>query len=164
MLLLRLSLNCKKMEQIKNVIVWILAAVGSYFAPIQSIFLGVVWVFALNFLFGLLNGLIVKDEDFSLKKACICFLEATVLFVLMSSIFFVGEKIGNPSGALQCITGIVYALIYFYSVNILRNIKGIFPDNRLIAFLYMVVSIEFVKKIPYLATFTEKEVAQNGKC
>ena len=131
------------MEQIKNVAVWILAALGSYFAPIQSIFLG--------------------DEDFSLKKACICFLEATVLFVLMSSIFFVGEKIGNPSGAMQCITGIVYALIYFYSVNILRNIKGIFPNSRLIAFLYMVVSVEFVKKIPYLTMFTEKEAAQNGK-
>lgn len=81
----------------------------------------------------------------------------------MSSIFFVGEKIGNPSGAMQCITGIVYALIYFYSVNILRNIKGIFPHSRLIAFLYMVVSVEFVKKIPYLTMFTEKEAAQNGK-
>lgn len=150
------------MENIKNVIVYALAAIGAYFSPIQSIFFGVLWIFFLNFVFGLINGIVVNGEAFSLRKAFTCLVEAMVLFLLMASIFFIGDRIGNKAGAMQCISAIVYALIYFYAVNILKNIKGLFPANRLIKFIYYVVSIEFVKKIPYLQDFNLNN-PDNGK-
>lgn len=143
------------MEHIRNLIAWILAALAAYFKPISSVFLGVAWVFLVNFIFGLLNGIITKNEKFSFRKAFVCIVEAMVLYLLMASIFFVGDRIGNPNGAMQCITAVVYALIYFYAVNILRNLKGLLPGNRTIRFLYWILSVEFVKKIPYVGQYLE---------
>lgn len=149
------------MENIRSLAGCVISAVVAYFAPIESIFLGVAWVFVVNFVFGLLNGIVVKNEIFSFRKAFSCFVEAMVLYVLMATIFLVGDRIGNQSGAMQCITAVVYALIYFYAVNILRNIKGLFPGNKTIRFLYWILSIEFVKEIPfigdYLAKFNREE-------
>ena len=144
------------MENIRSLAGCVISAVVAYFAPIESIFLGVAWVFVVNFVFGLLNGIVVKNEIFSFRKAFSCFVEAMVLYVLMATIFLVGDRIGNQSGAMQCITAVVYALIYFYAVNILRNIKGLFPGNKTIRFLYWILSIEFVKEIPFIGDYLAK--------
>lgn len=144
------------MEQIRSLIACIIAAVMAYFAPVGSIFLGVAWVFLVNFLFGLLNGVIVKKEGFSFRKAFSCIVEAMILYILMVSIFFVGDRIGNPEGAMQCITAVVYALIYFYTVNVLRNLKGLFPGNSTLRFLYWILSIEFVRKIPFIGNYLDQ--------
>ena len=80
-----------------------------------------------------------------------------VYFALISFIFFVGDKIHNRAGALQCISAITYALLYFYGVNIFKNLHSLLPANTLIAFLYYVVSFAFVDKIPYLKEFLKIE-------
>lgn len=144
------------MDNIRSLAGCIISAVFAYFTPVESIFLGVAWVFLVNFIFGLLNGIVVKSEPFSFRKAFSCIVEAMVLYVLMATIFLVGDRIGNQPGAMQCITAVVYALIYFYTVNILRNIKGLFPGNRLIRFLYWILSIEFVKEIPFVGDYLAK--------
>ena len=144
------------MEQIRSLIACILAAVGAYFAPVGSIFLGVAWVFRVNFIFGLLNGVVAKKESFSFRKAFSCIVEATILYILMVSIFFVGDRIGNPAGAMQCITAVVYALIYFYTVNILKNLKGLLPGSSTVRFLYWILSIEFVRKIPFIGNYIDQ--------
>jgi multisubunit Na+/H+ antiporter MnhB subunit len=82
-------------------------------------------------------------------------------------IYWVGEHKGNPDGALQCVSFVTYSVIYFYSVNILRNVKSLLPSGtlgrRVISFLYYVVSVEFVKKIPYLATYLGGKEDNNDK-
>lgn len=145
------------MESIRNFIGFSLAAIAAYFSPIQNILLAVLCVLAVNFLMGLIAGVLVSKEPFSFRKAFYCFIEALVFFALIALIFFVGDKINNKEGALQCISGMTYALIYFYGVNIFKNLKRLLPSNKVIAFIYYVVSIEFVDKIPYLKEFLKIE-------
>lgn len=151
------------MENIRSLAGCFISAVVAYFAPIESIFLGVAWVFVVNFVFGLLNGIVVRNEKFSFRKAFSCIVEAMVLYVLMATIFLVGDRIGNQSGALQCITAVVYALIYFYAVNTLRNIKGLFPGNKTVRFLYWILSIEFIKEIPFIGEYLDKFNREEGQ-
>ena len=73
------------------------------------------------------------------------------------SIYIIGEKMKNLDGALQCITGIVYAVCYFYGVNTLRNMRKLFPHSRPLNFIYYVLSFEVVRKIPYLQQFLDNE-------
>ena len=70
---------------------------------------------------------------------------------------------GNPAGAIQCISGVVYAIIYFYTVNILRNAHKLLPKSKVIHFLFYVLSFEVIKKIPYLQQYIEHAdtVAEN---
>ena len=74
--------------------------------------------------------------------------------------YFIGEHKGNPEGALQCVSFITYSVFYFYGVNILRNIKEILPNSsngyKVVAFLHYVLSVEFIKNIPYLTNYLQK--------
>ena len=86
-----------------------------------------------------------------------------MFYLIVGSVFLVGEKLNNINGALQCITGVVYAILYFYGTNTLRNLQKLFPDNKVVAFIYYVVSFEVVKKIPYLQQFQSNQNKEEGK-
>lgn len=89
-------------------------------------------------------------------------LETFVFYVIVLSVFTIGEKMRNLDGAIQCITGVVYAILYFYGVNTLRNLNILFPESKVIRFLFYVLSFEVVKKIPYMQQFINKE-KEGGK-
>ena len=90
-----------------------------------------------------------------MKKFFRCIVETLVFYVIVLSIYVIGEKMGNPDGAIQCISGVVYAIIYFYTVNILRNAHKLLPRSKGIKFMYYVLSFEVMKKIPYLQQYIE---------
>lgn len=142
---------------IRNLIVTIFGVLLGYFAPLKDIVFVIFFIFLLNCIFGLVAGVGVQGEKFSLKKFFRCIMETLVFYVIVLSIFVIGEKMGNVSGALQCISGVVYAIIYFYSVNILRNVNKLLPKSKVIKFLYYLLSFEVIKKIPYLQQFQEKK-------
>lgn len=114
---------------------------------------------SISFVDCLLHSLSIM-RVFSFKKAWRCIVEATIFFALVSCIYFIGEHKGNPEGALQCVSFITYSVFYFYGVNILRNIKEILPNSsngyKVVAFLHYVLSVEFIKNIPYLTNYLQK--------
>ena len=144
-------------DTIRNLIVTLCSILFGYFSPLRNIVFVIFFVFLLNCLFGLVAGVGVEGEKFNLKKFFRCILETLVFYVIVLSIYLVGEKMGNEQGALQCISGVVYAVSYFYAVNILRNMHTIFPENRWVKFLFYVLSFEVIKKIPYLQQFQERK-------
>ena len=145
------------MENIKNLIACMLSALAAYFHPISDIVFCTVYIFGLNFVLGLIAGMAVDNESFSFKKAFMCIIHTCVFFLIIASVYFVGEHMGNQDGAIQCVTAVTYALIYFLAVNILKNLKALFVDNRWISFVYYCISMEFVKKIPFMSEFLKQE-------
>ena len=146
-------------DTIKNLVITITSVLIGYFAPLKDIVFIIFFIFLLNCIFGLLAGVGVQGERFSIKKFFRCILETLVFYVIVLSIYLVGEKMGNPSGAFQCISGVVYAIIYFYTVNILRNAHKLLPKSKVLKFLYYVMSFEVIKKIPYLQQYVENAEA-----
>lgn len=142
-------------ETIRNLLVTVTGVLLGYFAPLKDIVFVIFFIFLLNCLFGLIAGIGVEGERFSLKKFFRCIMETMVFYVIVLSIYVVGEKMGNSEGAIQCISGVVYAIIYFYAVNILRNTHRLFPKTRWVKFLYYVLSFEIIAKIPALKGFQE---------
>lgn len=143
------------LDTIRNLIVTITSVVVGYFAPLKDIVFVIFFIFLLNCIFGLVAGVGVQGEKFSLKKFFRCIMETFVFYVIVLSIYLVGEKMGNPDGAIQCISGVTYAIIYFYTVNILRNAHKLLPKSKVIKFLYYVLSFEVIKKIPYLQQYMD---------
>lgn len=154
------------MEYLKSLIVGLITGVAAYLNPISGEIKSLVAVFAINFLCGLLTALLINHESFSFRKAWKCIVEATVFFMLVCVIYWIGEHKGNPTGALQCVSFITYSVFYFYGVNILRNLKAILPNGsngyKVIAFLHYVLSVEFIKNIPYLTNYLQKGGQNNG--
>lgn len=155
------------MEQVRNVVVGVVLSLLAYLKPIEGELSALFLIFFLNFLFGDLTGAIAKGEDFNFKKALRCIGEATVFFVLCVAVFMMGKFKGKDAGALQCVSFITYVVIYFYTKNILRNLKILFKDGTtpwmVVSFLYYVLRFKFIEKIPYLSDYLEKasEATQN---
>ena len=144
-------------DTIRNLLITISSILIGYFAPLKDVVFVIFFVFLLNCVFGLIAGVGVQGEKFSLKKFFRCIMETLVFYIIVLSVYLVGEKMGNPEGAIQCISGLVYAIIYFYFVNILRNSHKLLPKSKGIKFMYYVLSFEIIKKIPYLQEYQEKE-------
>ena len=147
---------------IRNLLASVLSVMFAYFAPIQNMVFVIFFVFAINCMAGMIAGIVAKHERFNLKKFFHCMLETFVFYVIVLSVFTIGEKMRNLDGAIQCITGVVYAILYFYGVNTLRNLNILFPESKVIRFLFYVLSFEVVKKIPYMQQFINKE-KEGGK-
>lgn len=147
---------------IRNLLASVFSVMFAYFAPIQNMVFVIFFVFAINCMAGMIAGIVAKHERFNLKKFFHCMLETFVFYVIVLSVFTIGEKMRNLDGAIQCITGVVYAILYFYGVNTLRNLNILFPESKVIRFLFYVLSFEVVKKIPYMQQFINKE-KEGGK-
>lgn len=147
-------------EQIKNMAVGIVLAILAYLEPIESELQSLFLVFFLNFLFGYLSDM-VKGEEFSLKKALVCVGHATIFFILCAAVYVIGRLKGQMSGSVQCVSFITYLVIYFYSLNILRNCKKIFKDEtapwHVVNTLYFILRFKFIEKIPYLKEYLDTQ-------
>lgn len=153
------------LEQAKSFIVGIVMALLAYLKPIEGELWSLFVIFLLNFAFGYLSGMIANGEDFNFKKAFRCICEASVFFVLCLSIYAIGRFKGQETGALQCVSFITYTIIYFYGINVLKNLKKIFKPNttpwQVVSFLYYALRFGFIERIPYLSDYLN--IKQTGE-
>lgn len=144
---------------IKSALVTAFCAVMAFFAPIANLIFSVFLIFLLNCIAGLVADIVADRHGFDLKKFFHCMMETMVFYVIIMAIYVIGEKLLNLTGAIQRSTVIVYAILYFYSTNILRNCSKLFPSSRTIKFLYYVLSFEIIRKLPYMEAFRDREQA-----
>lgn len=142
---------------LKSAMVTALCAILAFFAPIANLIFAVFIIFLLNCIAGIVADVVTDSKSFDLKKFFHCLFETMVFYVIIMAVYVIGEKLLNLAGAIQCSTVIVYAILYFYGTNILRNCAKLFPDSKTIKFMYYVLSFEIIKKIPYMDRFKEKE-------
>lgn len=150
------------MEDYRTLIAGFLAGVLGWLEPIAGNVFALVNIFVLNFVFGYLAGRLANGEDFDFKKAWRCISEAGLFFVIVGSIYTIGRLKEQPEAAVQCVSTVAYVVIYFYTTNILKNMKKFLrtgtPAYRAVDFLYYLLSFEIIHKIPVLG-----EYLNNGK-
>lgn len=148
----------KKMDAVKTFIVGATTGIVSYFHPICGEIHALIILFSLNFFAGLFSGILVDHDRFRINKAFRSIFEATCLVVFMSAMYSIGELKGEQANVIQGISFVSYVVIWFYTQNILRNLKQLFKRgaaHNIFAFLHYVISIEFVKHIPFLSEYFE---------
>lgn len=147
-------------DNYRTLIAGFLAGVLGWLEPISGDVFTLIYIFILNFCFGYLAGRIAYQEDFNFKKAWRCMVEAAIFFVVVLSIYLIGDLKNQEEGAMQCVSTVVYVVIYFYTTNILRNLKQVLrtgtPAYKAVDFLYYFLSFEIIHKIPILGDFLEK--------
>jgi len=145
---------------IKTVFGAIAVAIVSYLTPIGGFLESLAVIFTLNFFFGFLSDKL-HGKDFSFKKAFRCIVESAIFCMLVCAVYFIGERSHSDEGGVWFVSYVAYALFYFYGCNILRNMKQIFRPNstpyNVVSFLYWLVSIEFIKNMPYLSDYLNKK-------
>ena len=144
-------------EKIKEFIISVTLALLAFMKPIEPELKTLSLIFVLNFVFGYLSGMIANHEDFDIKKAGRCGPQPPAFFVLCPSFFEIGKLKEQCVQAQQCVSMITYLAMYFYGLNILKNLKKIFkPETAawyIVAFIYYILRIKWVEKIPFLSEF-----------
>ncbi|BBK87883.1 hypothetical protein Bun01g_22530 [Bacteroides uniformis] len=62
--------------------------------------------------------------------------------------------------SFSSVSFVTYSVFYFYGVNVLRNWKLLCRTGstmyKCVSFLYYVVSVEFIKSVPFLSNYYQK--------
>ena len=154
---------------VKAMIIGALSELFAFFAPIENNFLALVWLFALNFIFGMLAD-IIAGRDFSMRKAIACIAHATLFFALCASLYGIGHYQQMNNEVLhQCVSSFCWILVYCYSTNIVRNIRSTLrndtPAFKAVDLLYNTLTLAFVKTLPFIEEILKqrKEVRNADK-
>ena len=132
---------------------FILSLVSALFNPIHDFVLAIIVLATLNIIFGA-----VADTYWSFKKAFNAFIYLGGYLLLLILCELVGTLMHiSESDTVDFTSWVTWVMIWFYGTNILRNWSVRQPDNKVIAFLYWVVSFKIVEKIKFLKEFNEKE-------
>lgn len=152
-----LNAICWFFERVWKIVLYMCGFIVSATSPVHDVLFAFTVIFVINFFAGVWAGVWAQHERFSKKKAMESIGEAFCITGLIVMTMVIGNNIDNPEGATSVITAIIYATIYFYSSNILKNLTRIFPNSRLFSFLDYVISFEMIKKIPYMENFKKKK-------
>lgn len=147
-------------SEVKGALIAILTALGGFFLPITDFMLAILILLGINFVSGWIEDELHGD-GWKWKKAFKTFYECLVMVGIGASIFVIGHFMHKEDAAIQCLSAIYLAGIWFYSVNILNNWKKIIPGHTtlhmFVSFLHFIISMQFVEKIPFLKAFLLQE-------
>ncbi len=134
------------------------ATLLDFFYPIKD-FLIIIAVFAT---INIIVGSLADTAPWSFKKAFKAFVYLIGYMLLLLLSFGTGVFMKQTPEAVASFTSwITWVMIYFYSANILRNWNIKQPDNKVVEFLYWVVSFKIVDKIEFLSEFLKHK--KNGE-
>ena len=151
------------MDEIKILFVGVFSAICSFFAPITDYVFALTIVFLFDFFAGLISSILVNNEKFKFSKFRRCLIDIMVYFIIITSIYAVGKFTHKPDGAIQCASGVMFVIIYYYAVNIFRNLTFLIPNNQPINFIYYVLSFEILNKYPILKNFRDHKNKESYK-
>lgn len=153
------------MAEIKGFFIAAGSALLSFFMPISDFMVAMIMLFVVNFIFGLLAD-IVNGKGWEKKKAEMFFLYCLVFFAIALFLFTIGHFLHAHDEAIQGVKYLCVVSLWFFCVNISRNWKEITRPgstfHNLASFIYYVLSMQVVEKIPFLRQFMD-EKKENGQ-
>ena len=148
------------MQELKYVLCSLVSGVFSLLFPIKDFMTAMLIVFALNYLFGWIAGM-VHGERWSLKKSMVFFYHCTIFFVLAAALFITGHFLHNDGETLGVVKALCGVAIWFYSTNIARNWQNMLVEDttmwKVAGFVYYILTLKMVDKIPYLGEYLNKK-------
>ena len=148
------------MDSVRFLFATALANVAGLLMPIKNDIYGLVLLFTLNFVIGMLAD-VCNHREWSFKKAFRFFRDAAIYFGMILSIYLLGCFKGEEHAAVHCVSFMIYLAIYFYGTNILRNARLITNDRstmfRILDFIYYLLSLRVLEQNTLLKDFVEHE-------
>ncbi len=153
------------MDTLKLVAASLFANIAGLLFPIRNDMFGLVLLFTVNFIIGVLAD-VGNHREWSFRKAFRFFRDAAVYFVMITSIYLLGHFKGEEEAAVHCVSFMIYVAIYFYGTNILRNARMITGERstlfRVLNFLYYIFSLRVLERSNWLKDYFEYESSKRN--
>lgn len=145
-----------QMDIIKTTIVTFTSALLAFMQPVENAVNLLLFLFVGNLLVGIFHDIFINRNRFHFKKFIWACVEFLIYVGIVCGIYIIGHFQGDKDEAQYIIKIISYLFIYAYSTNILKNLLLIRPESIVLKFLYFIISLAFVKRIPYLTEFLKQ--------
>lgn len=146
------------MDTLKLAITTLVANIAGLLFPIRDDIYGLVLLFTVNFMVGMLAD-VCNRREWSFRKAFCFFRDAAIYFVMVTSIYMLGCLKGEEEVAVHCVSFMIYVAIYFYGTNILRNARMLTSERStlfaVLDFLYYLLSLRVIEKNSSLKGYFE---------
>ena len=148
------------MDSVRFLCAAVVANSAGLLIPIRNDIYGLVLLFTLNFVIGMLAD-VCNRREWSFRKAFCFFRDAAIYFGMILSIYLLGCFKGEERAAMHCVSFMIYLAIYFYGTNILRNARMITDERsimfRILDFLYYLLSLRVIERNAVLKNYVEHE-------
>ena len=155
------------MDGLKIVTASLVANVVGLLFPIWNDIFGLVLLFVVNFIVGLLAD-VCNRREWSFRKAFCFFRDAGMYFAMVACIYLLGYFKGEERAAVHCVSFMIYVAIYFYGTNILRNARLITNEKstlyRVLNFLYHILSLKVLERNKLLKDYIDYEKHDKNIC
>ena len=153
------------MDSLRFVTASVIANVVGLLFPIWNDIFGLVLLFTVNFVVGLLAD-VCNHREWSFRKAFSFFRDAGIYFAMVACIYFLGYLKGEERAAVHCVSFMIYVAIYFYGTNIMRNARMITNEHstlyRVLNFLYYIFSLRMLERNSSLKEYIYHENRNSG--
>ena len=153
------------MDSLRFVTASVIANVVGLLFPIWNDIFGLVLLFTVNFVVGLLAD-VCNHREWSFRKAFSFFRDAGIYFAMVACIYFLGYLKGEERAAVHCVSFMIYVAIYFYGTNIMRNARMITNEHstlyRVLNFLYYIFSLRMLERTSSLKESIDHENRNSG--
>ncbi len=153
------------MDSLRFVTASVIANVVGLLFPIRNDIFGLVLLFTVNFIVGLLAD-VCNHREWSFRKAFSFFRDAGIYFAMVACIYFLGYLKGEERAAVHCVSFMIYVAIYFYGTNIMRNARMITNEHstlyRVLNFLYYIFSLRMLERNSSLKEYIDHENRNPG--
>lgn len=135
---------------VQAVSIAVIASMLDFFAPIEH-FLIVIPVMATIDMFW---GLAADNLRFRKSKFFRTIIYLLIYLLILLIAFWIGIMMEQDKDSTKAfVSWITWVVVYCYGLNILKNMHTVYPDNKVIAFLYWVGSVKFLSKVNYLEEY-----------
>ena len=153
------------MDSLRFVTASVIANVVGLLFPIWNDIFGLVLLFTVNFVVGLLAD-VCNHREWSFRKAFSFFRDAGIYFAMVACIYFLGYLKGEERAAVHCVSFMIYVAIYFYGTNIMRNARMITNERStlysVLNFLYYIFSLRMLERNSSLKEYIDHENRNPG--
>lgn len=167
--------SMEMLMQIKRLFVVLVTFIAGYYAPILNFMLAMFILFLLNFFFGLTADIVTngrkpqekKKIAWENRKAIQFFHQIAIFFVIVAAMYVVGKLQDKVALSNQLTSWLCYATTWFFARNIVRNVLIILPRTStmydLFRFVYYVLSVQFLERVPLLKRYIETKKIEDEK-
>jgi uncharacterized membrane protein YeiH len=133
-------------DTFKTMVVAACSALIAYFEPIDRFIFVTMLLYFTNLGVGVVADIYLTRTPPSIVKFWKSVKELATYLGVIFLVFTVSEKMDFDDGAIYIVKALMCLVIYFYTVNILKNGRRTNPKNKFIKVLYMLMTIDFLEK------------------
>lgn len=128
-----------------------------YFAPLEGLIQAMTIAWVASFAAGYFAGVLTQGERLDTMKFLLACLELLVFTLLILAYFSIGERMESGGVVGRGLSTLTWAFIYYYTTKLSKNLSRLFPKVWILRYLYYLLSLEILKKLPKYKEFTQEE-------